>query len=160
MSNRKVTLLKKELQTIREANDGFLTPEIVLKYAENPSTILHKEFEWSNDKAAEKYRLLQAGTLIRSISVTIVDEKRDDKIIQVREYVSLKTDRGKNGYRHIADVLYEDDLRVQFISDIQGDLNAVRGKLKTISDVADKHLEKVMSILESEKAMLKKRKQA
>lgn len=160
MANNKILLLRKELDLIREKNKGFISPEDVLEYAKNPLTILHNEFIWDDTEAGRKYRMLQASGVIRSVYVTIKDEQRDDRTIKVREYVSLTTDRGKNGYRHIADVIHESELRFQYISDIQNELKSFRSKLKTVSDVADKYAEKIFKILESEKKTIKTRKEA
>ena len=55
-----------------ESNLG-LTPKNVVEQSRNPSAVLHPCFEWSDDIAAEKFRLNQAATLIRAIKVTIED---------------------------------------------------------------------------------------
>jgi hypothetical protein len=55
-----------------ESNLG-LTPKNVVEQSRDPSAVLHPCFEWSNDIAAEKFRLNQAATLIRAIKVTIED---------------------------------------------------------------------------------------
>lgn len=75
MSNKKIIQLKSELQTILKNNGGFLTPEKVLEYAKNEKTYLHTQFCWDDNIAGEKYRLLQAGNIIRSVKVHIVDSK-------------------------------------------------------------------------------------
>ena len=55
-----------------ESNLG-LTPKNVVEQSRDPSAVLHPCFEWSDDIAAEKFRLNQAATLIRAIKVTIED---------------------------------------------------------------------------------------
>ena len=50
-----------------------LTPKNVVEQSRDPSAVLHPCFEWSDDIAAEKFRLNQAATLIRAIKVTIED---------------------------------------------------------------------------------------
>lgn len=55
-----------------ESNLG-LTPRNVVEQSRDPSAVLHPCFEWSDDIAAEKFRLNQAATLIRAIKVTIED---------------------------------------------------------------------------------------
>lgn len=51
-----------------EATVG-LTPLTVLEANRADGTPLHNEFEWHDDIAAEKYRLHQAGNLIRFICI-------------------------------------------------------------------------------------------
>ena len=60
-------------QAIRELEDRFgrVTPQIVLEAAKNPKHVLHREFEWDNGKAAHRYRLDQARTIIASIRIVV-----------------------------------------------------------------------------------------
>lgn len=55
----------------REFPDGQITPRAVVEKARNPKSPVHKYFEWDDKKAAEKLRLVQARTLIKSIVVEI-----------------------------------------------------------------------------------------
>ena len=56
------------LHTIRIAN-GELTPRAVVDDAANPRSPLHPCFEWSDDRAADNFRLWQARKLMGSIVV-------------------------------------------------------------------------------------------
>lgn len=46
-----------------------ITPKMVLEYAKDENSELHKCFEWNNDSAAEKYRMIQAGNVIRMLYI-------------------------------------------------------------------------------------------
>lgn len=46
-----------------------ITPEKVLERAKDENSELHKCFEWNNDVAAEKYRTIQAGNVIRMLYI-------------------------------------------------------------------------------------------
>lgn len=48
---------------------GAITPQNIVNYARNPETHIHKAFEWDDSAAAEKYRIHQATTLARAITV-------------------------------------------------------------------------------------------
>lgn len=61
-----------ELAKIKGHNSGDLTPDMVLKAAEDKASPLHGVFEWDNDKAAHQHRLSTAGLLIRSVVVTVM----------------------------------------------------------------------------------------
>jgi hypothetical protein len=50
-----------------------LTPELVLSDAKSTRSPLHRYFEWDDTLAAQKYRIDQAGDLIRSVQVTYLD---------------------------------------------------------------------------------------
>lgn len=46
-----------------------ITPKAILDFARDENSELHKCFEWDNDLAAEKYRKIQAGNVIRMLYV-------------------------------------------------------------------------------------------
>ena len=70
-----------ECQTLNE-----ITPENVLNKARDEETELHKCFEWDNDVASEKYRLIQARDVIRHFVVVTHDEDKEEEPIKVRSY--------------------------------------------------------------------------
>lgn len=51
-----------------------VTPKTVLEIARDENSELHKCFEWDNDLAAEKYRTIQAGNVIRMLYIVQKDE--------------------------------------------------------------------------------------
>lgn len=52
-----------------------ITPADVLEKARDEKSELHKCFEWDNDKAAEKYRTIQAGNVIRMLYIVPKSEE-------------------------------------------------------------------------------------
>lgn len=56
--------LRDQLQAIRDEH-GTLTPALVVDLARDPEHPLHSRFEWDDSRAAEKWRLEQAGQLLR-----------------------------------------------------------------------------------------------
>lgn len=46
-----------------------ITPKAILDFARDENSELHKCFEWDNDSAAEKYRTIQAGNVIRMLYI-------------------------------------------------------------------------------------------
>lgn len=151
MSNPKIKNLKKELEEILRINNGFLTPEKVVEYAKNKKTALHEKFCWDDTEAAKKYRLMQASQIIRNVKVEIVHKDNPDYSVKIREYVSLPADRGLNGYREINQVLTEDDLRLQFIESVQAEFEAIKNKLRKVSEVAFQKAEAVSKAIEKER---------
>ncbi len=107
---------RRVLERLAKQNDGLLMVEHVLAEAQNPQSVLHKHFQWDNDKAAEAYRKAQARTLIQKVTITI--EKAPD--VHIRAFVSLSTDQQeKGGYRMTANVLSDDNLKGQLLHDMQ-----------------------------------------
>src|SRR5690349_9243368 len=58
-----------------EEEHGKLTANIVVADAEKRDSPLHSYFEWDTRKAAQRYRLMQARALIRSVRINIRTEK-------------------------------------------------------------------------------------
>jgi hypothetical protein len=162
MSNSKMQQIKKELEIIREQNGGKLSPEAVVKYAENKKTALHEKFIWDNTEAAKKYRLLQAGQVIRSVTVTVLENEKTNRRIHVRAYASLPCDRSSDtgSYRHIKEVISEDQLRIQYIDSINDDIAALREKLKKVSIMAAKKLDAVQKAVNDEKRKIQSKRTA
>lgn len=104
------------LEKLAKQNGGLLEVDHVLSEAKDPKSILHKHFQWDNDKAAEAYRKQQARQLIQKCTVTI--EKAPD--VTIRAFVSLSTDQyNSGGYRMTANVLSDDNLKAQLLHDMK-----------------------------------------
>lgn len=123
----------KELKRIALSNDGLLMPKIVVEAARAKSSPLHRQFEWDDSKAAEKYRLDQARHLIR-VSVELIDGV--DTPVDV--FVSLTPDRGeKGGYRIMTQVLSDAEMRQQLLSDAISELGVFREKYNRLKELAE-----------------------
>jgi hypothetical protein len=74
------------LDALRKKHDGVLTTGIVVAAAKNPRSPIHDFFTWDDKDAATRWREVQAGHLIRS--VTIFVEERED--VAVRAFVNIE----------------------------------------------------------------------
>ena len=72
------------LQAIADRNGGHISPQIVIDAARDPDSPLHPYFTWDDVEAAEKQRLHEARTLIRSVRVEVV---RGNQVIAAPFYV-------------------------------------------------------------------------
>ena len=119
-----------ELDRIAEANGGILIPEDVVESARNPKSILHGEFDWDNNKAAEQWRLQQARQLIRLSVITIGD-------VKTRRFFSLKVHRQSedHGYRSTLVILADEELKHQLVSDALADMNRFQTKYAAIQEL-------------------------
>lgn len=68
--------LRDQLQAIRDEH-GSLTPALVVDVARAPEHPLHSRFEWDDSVAAEKWRLEQAGQLLRVTYKPIAGKPHD-----------------------------------------------------------------------------------
>lgn len=67
-------IILQELSRLEKKLGRSPTPEEVEKDARSPSSPLHQEFEWDNEKAGYQYRIDQARHLISSVRVLIKTE--------------------------------------------------------------------------------------
>lgn len=61
---------------------GRLTPQVIVKEAENPRHPLHNEFDWDDASAAHKHRLQHAARLIRLVKIKVVLPSGPTKVRQ------------------------------------------------------------------------------
>lgn len=114
------------LEVIRQFHDGELTPEQVLEFASKESSQLHKYFEWDDSVAAEKYRLNQAGQMVRAVYVEI---ETISGPTETRAFVSIKSHKdNKRRYTTISEAIDDEDYRDQIIADAARQLTMWRNK--------------------------------
>lgn len=138
-----------ELDIIRQNNGGVINPSKVEKYARDPNTALHDQFEWDDSKAGYAHRLWQARQII-SLELIIINKKTGDIIEldlktskeqgqSVRKYISLPIDRGSSndkGYRSLTDILHDPDLRTQMLTQAKKDMKTFREKYECLTELA------------------------
>lgn len=78
-------------ETIEEVQDALgkenIEPQDLLDASRPINAPLHPCFEWDDEIAAEKYRLKQAGSIIRNITVTIITRSAAE--ITTRAFVNV-----------------------------------------------------------------------
>lgn len=101
------------MERLREKLGGELTPVNLLEDARKKTSPLHAAFVWNDSKAAELYRLQQAGHIIRSLVVTVrATPKSEPK--QLRAFVSVMKDE-KPRYTSLAVAMNDKELRAQVV---------------------------------------------
>jgi hypothetical protein len=107
---------RKYLEQMARHNNGVLMIDDVLQAAQDENNILHRHFEWDDTEAAKQFRREQARSLIQRCKITILDSTPT----HVRAFISLPSDReAGGGYRMTANVLGNEDMKEEFIHDIQ-----------------------------------------
>jgi hypothetical protein len=107
---------RKYLEQMARRNNGVLMIDDVLQAAQDEDNILHRHFEWDDSEAAKQFRREQARSLIQKCKITILDSTPT----HVRAFISLPSDReAGGGYRMVANVLGNEDMKEEFIHDIQ-----------------------------------------
>jgi len=107
---------RKYLEQMARRNNGVLMIDDVLQAAQDEDNILHRHFEWDDTEAAKQYRREQARTLIQKCKITVLDSTPT----HVRAFISLPSDRETGGgYRMVAEVLNDENMKEEFMYDIQ-----------------------------------------
>ena len=120
-----VALVVEELTRLQEVN-RILTPEVVVRAAEDNNSILHKLFEWDENKAAYNWRLQQARTILNNIEVTIITDG------EPREIAVFEVTTRSEGYKSVDTLTNED---IDFIrANTLRQLNTMKHKLKTYKE--------------------------
>ena len=96
--------------------NGFITPGIVVEDARNARSPLHDFFDWDNTVAAEKWRIVQARSLIMHVSITVVSENKPT----IRQFFSVTPTKEMNTdeikvYIPIGDVMNNEKQREEVI---------------------------------------------
>ncbi len=138
MFNRKIRqddmpAVAAELEEVRKQAGGLLVPRDVVHSARNKNSKLHQYFTWDDSEAAGLYRQEQARALIRVVVVTV-----DGDGEAIEAYISLSSDqKSGRGYRHIIDVLDDDDLQQQMLADALTDLGRWKDRYAQVRKLAD-----------------------
>lgn len=126
------------LKEIARRGGGLLRPAAVVEAAKDEESPLHGAFEWDDGEAAQKYRLLQAQTLIRSFKVEI---ERNGQTHTVPVFIGISTDRtgekSDNPYRLLEQVTKKPDLMKIAVQDALDQLEALRNKYAHLQELAD-----------------------
>lgn len=109
---------------------GALTPGAVVDAARSPRSVLHRHFEWDDQKAAEQHRLMQARDLIASIHVE--HEATDNGL--ARAFLSVRDEEGVR-YRRLSDILASADLQARVLEAAERDLQAFEERFRNLHDV-------------------------
>lgn len=118
-----------------EREHGGLTPELVVDASREESAPLHPVFEWNDKKAAERYRIVQAGSLIRNVTVKIEEVPRMEP---VRAFVNVAPAGKRKGvFVSIKSAMDDVDSREAVVARAFAELENVKEKYASLHELAD-----------------------
>lgn len=114
---------------------GVLSPALVVEAAADPDHELHDRFTWDDTEAAHRYRLVEAGVLIRSVKVTI-QRGDNQEPIRVRAFVAERElGIGANGadpltgsYVPVEDVIADDMRKTAWFRTLEREWQSLKRK--------------------------------
>ena len=123
------------IEAIRRERGGWLSPHDVVEDARPPDSPLHPAFEWDDQRAAERYRVHQARTLLQRLVVVREDGG------EVQAVVSLHRARDDWGWTHreasytSIEVISQDaDLTDELLDQAAGDIEAFVARYERFRD--------------------------
>ena len=120
-----------------EKQHGTITPKIVLDDSREETAPLHKCFEWDDGIAAEKYREVQAGHIIRSIVVVIKNDVNVKESQTIRAMVNVAPSNQRQGAFMSTVVAMENpSTRKQILATALSELRAFQKKYAGFAELA------------------------
>lgn len=132
ISKKDAVVIGDELDALRDSH-GHVTARLVLERARRSRSKLHKFFDWDDTSAAEKYRLQQAGQLIRSIRVVIEGDDQPQR--EMRAYVNVVTEESRV-YIPAIEAMSDEAYRQQLLDRALAELEAWRGRYDQMTEFA------------------------
>jgi hypothetical protein len=120
------------LKKIIASHGGIITAEQLVEVARPKLHPLHKYFTWDDTVAAQRFRVLEAREILR-VAVEWIENDAGTRDV-VRVAVHLSSDRA-GGYRLLASVLSDAEMRAQLLSDAERDVDAFRSRYRTLSEL-------------------------
>jgi len=109
-------------------NGGIIAPDRLVELASEDAHPLHQYFTWDDTEAGRLWRLHEARVILR-VAVEYIGPEREP----MRVAVHLTSDHV--GYRLLSDVLSDDDMRTQLLSDASRDVDVFRRKYETLTEL-------------------------
>lgn len=160
--------IKADAQAVGERLDvirarGELTAAAVVADARSATSVLHPLFEWDDRKAAHKYRLDQAGHIIRCVTVvveepepaqgSVVGAEPAAKATVVRAFLPVERQDGRRVFEATTTVLSDAEYRRQVLEQAHSELGAVARKYRELRELAEVvgAIERVGKLLSAER---------
>ena len=123
-----------ELERV-EKKHGMVTPELVLEESRGQKAPLHKCFEWNDSVAAEKYRLNQAGQIIKNLVVVLDDYQQSEP---VRAFVNVMPEApARTGeFINIVSAMKAEETRATILANALRELQEFKRKYKGLEELA------------------------
>lgn len=117
-----------ELHRIYE-DKGCLEPKDVVEESRPVEAPLHDCFDWNDETAAEKYREVQAGQIIRSVVVVREEEQRLP--VEVRAFVNVQ-----KTYHPIEVVVNSEEQMLELLNTALSELKAFERKYSNLKQLS------------------------
>jgi hypothetical protein len=122
-----------ELERVRAAEGGTVTPQAVVSAAADPASPMHPAFTWDDTEAARLRRLDEARRLIRAVVVEIPQREPMPVYIHVKEVPRLNQPRG---YLPTTYVVRHADLYREAVAELKAKVAALQRSVDQVESLA------------------------
>ena len=128
-----------ELKQLERKRAGKLKPVDVVQEARSKNSPLHDAFDWDDKAAADKFRIVQANYLLRSLITVVVNLEAPDEVRYTRVYVSVHPpdDSLDKTYRALTTVLNDAVLRQQMLESALDEFRVWRNRYSSLLELAE-----------------------
>lgn len=120
-----------------EARDGRITKESFLEESRPEDSVTHELFEWDDQVAAERYRLVQAGKIINNLEVHVTTVNNPEPV-QTKAVVSVTPEPfEKAEYTSIETAFAQRDTRDIVLKNALRELRSFERKYSGLKELAD-----------------------
>lgn len=114
---------------------GSASPRDILEKARDDETELHKCFTWDDGVAAERYRLVEAGQIVRLLVVkhTEDESKPEPKPIVFQRIFYKTTDN--EGYKPVVQIMRKKDEYEAMLARAYSELQSFKNKYQMLSEL-------------------------
>ncbi len=118
---------------------GELTPQLVVDESRPDNAPLHDRFEWDDSVAGEKYRCVQASSMIRAVRIEFPN-KNTGESQYLRAFFSKResnVDQDGAGYVPVDEIVQDDIALKILLANFQRDLAEIKRKYSHLSEYAE-----------------------
>jgi hypothetical protein len=122
-----------EIQAVCLDGGGVASPGAIVDRARPKSSPLHDAFEWNDKKAGEKYRIIQARSLVHNFRLVFDDGSETPAMVSVR----VVDDAGKRrGYMETNGAMGSADLRAQVLKQALAQLLGMEKRYRGLTELS------------------------
>ena len=131
----------KEIEALNKRHGGYAPDGSLVEHARNPKSVLHNEFEWDDEVASNKFRLITEKNIKRSL--VVVTEKLNDgqaEPTEIRLFQRAKVEcKGKPQriWLNTFDMMKDPHGRQQLVDNAKKELEAFTNKYKSLTELSD-----------------------
>jgi len=112
-----------EISSLKE-----ITPQNVVDLARNEDSTIHNDFEWNDEVAGEKYRIIQAREMIRNFSI-IQENKKSEPVRAFQISTTV------NEYKPVKIILRNEDEYQSLLKRALRELEAFKRRYNTLAEL-------------------------